>query len=170
MRNTSEQDLSENPRISHALEAAIGTLREQLAQERERVSVVDRRAELAERKADRAEAALAAERRHTDALRSELAAAEAEASRLQAERASADALTQEMLQVADELRRADNARRERNNRLVGLVAVLIGAGVGALAAMQLDDPIDGALIGGVGGGLVDGLLSLFGGERRGAVG
>ncbi len=81
-------------RITQALEAAIGTLREQLALERERVGMADRRAELAERRADRAESALAAELTRLDAL-----------------------------QAADALRQADKARQDRNSRLMRLGAI-----------------------------------------------
>ncbi len=156
-------------RITQALEAAIGTLREQLALQRERVGMADRRAELAERRADRAEAALAAELTRLDALQRRLAAAEAAASRLQAERAGADAFAQEAHQAADALRQADKARQDRNSRLMPLGTIVIGAGLGALVGSQWDDPVDGALIGGVGGSLLDELLLLVsGGRHRGA--
>ncbi len=150
--------------IAPALEAAIGTLREQLTLERERVGMADRRAELAERRADRAEAALAAELTRLDTHRSRLAAAVAEASRLQAERDRAEALAQEMLQTTDALRLADQTRRERNSRLMLFSAILIGSGVGALVSAPWGDPTDGALIGGVGGALLDRLLSLLEGK------
>ncbi len=144
-------------RVSQALEAAIGTLREQLLLERERVGMADRRADLAERRADRAEAALAAELTRLDALRGRLAAAEAKASRLLAERDGADAFAQEAQQSANALRRAEQSRRDRNRRLGQLAAILIGAGLGAWIGTLLGDTIDGALIGGVCGGVLGAL-------------
>ena len=148
-RNTGEQRLIEpangpgnttdQPRVAYALEAALGTLREQLAQERDRVRMADRRAELAERRADRAEAAFGSELARVEELRRQLAAAEARArgvgalkTRIDAllmERIEADALAAAALQTAERLQQAVEVRSLRTRRLGRLLATLIGLGL-----------------------------------------
>lgn len=128
--------------ISHVLEAALGTLREQLAKERELTRMVERRAELAERRAARAEAAAAAEAVRTELLQSRLASAEAQAKgigdlrarveALQAERAEAEAFAAEVLRSMETSGQAEEARWRRIRRFGRLAAMLIGAGVLAL--------------------------------------
>lgn len=128
--------------ISHVLEAALGTLREQLAQEREHTRMAAQRAELAERRAARAEAAAAAEAARTEILQRRLASAETQArgigdlrtriEALQADWAETEAFAAELLRSMEASRQADEARSRRIRRIGRLMAMLIGAGVLAL--------------------------------------
>lgn len=126
-------------RVSQVLEAAVGTLREQLAQEREHAGIADRRAELAEKRAARAEAALAAETARTEMLQRRLTTAEAEVKgignlrtrieTLQAERGEVESLAAEALHAVEGLQQAEEARRTRIRRFGRLLAMLVGVGV-----------------------------------------